>query len=311
MPHSSSPRQLSRQRRAMYGFGGYNPYRPSEREWPLVEENLARLKSGQITLRGFLRQTPQFARWQEEHLQQARVLLVTNEPGLSGSDKLYGGLALGKDAESVAEYFRTTMLSWLALSNHPRLKAIHGESPWMKTAPGRPNTPAWQPAARPATFSFPVRRRYWQAAKSSTSSCRPFPRTAAWMSTPATTRTRNTTWKICRRSNGSAAWPAQKPPATFSSWAIGRGFAVGTPARFSLRPCELHARTGRTRSSICCGPSSQPRRRCGCGCVGSGRRRGARRRFWSWCGPRLSSCARRRRKDRWSYCNRKHTFRGG
>jgi hypothetical protein len=116
----------------MYSFGDYNPYRPSEQEWPLVEENLERLKAGEINLRGFLRQTPHFARWQEEHLQQARVLLVTNEPGLSGIDKLHGDLVLSSGAESVAEHFRESMLSWLSLSNHPGLKAIHGESPWVE-----------------------------------------------------------------------------------------------------------------------------------------------------------------------------------
>jgi hypothetical protein len=123
----------------MYSFGDYNPYRPTEREWPLVEENLERLKAGEITLRGFLRQTPHFARWQEEHLLQAQVLLVTNEPGLRGIDKLYGNLVQGTGAESVADHFRETMLSWLSLSTHPGLRAIHGESPWVENG-------SWQDA---------------------------------------------------------------------------------------------------------------------------------------------------------------------
>lgn len=137
MLHSPSNKQLSRQRRAMYSFGGYNPYQLYEGERTLVEENLERLKSKQINLYRFLRQTPHFARWQEEHLQQARALLVTNELGLSGIGKLYGGLLQINDVEGVAELFRETMISWLSLANHPALGAIHGEAPWGESG-------AWQ-----------------------------------------------------------------------------------------------------------------------------------------------------------------------
>lgn len=67
----------------MYRFRDYNPYLPSEDERELVLENLARLQSGETDLESFLKQTPQFARWGDKHIRQARILLITNEPGLS------------------------------------------------------------------------------------------------------------------------------------------------------------------------------------------------------------------------------------
>ncbi|BCR07041.1 hypothetical protein DESUT3_41100 [Desulfuromonas versatilis] len=155
MPLSSRNRQLSKERRAMYSFGDYNPYRPSVREWPLVEENLERVKSGAINLRGFLRQTPNFARWQEEHLRQARVLMVTNEPGLGGIGKLYGDLVRKQDAESVADLFHESMLSWLSLSNHPGLKAIHGELPWVENGSWQAEHPRLAACGKAGYFLVP------------------------------------------------------------------------------------------------------------------------------------------------------------
>lgn len=128
-PQNSHP---CRQRQVMYSFGDYNPYLASAVELPLVRENLKRFRAGEIPLARFLRQTPQFPRWREEHIQQARILLVTNEPGLRGIDKLYKGLEAEKAAEKVAEHFHRAMLSWLTLTNHPGLGAINGESPWVE-----------------------------------------------------------------------------------------------------------------------------------------------------------------------------------
>ena len=119
---------LPAKRRDMYSFAGYNPYQASDQELPLVEENLARLKAGEISLRGFLRQTPHFARWKEQHIRQARVLLVTNELGLSGIEKAYGGIFFIQKAAKVAELFHETMLSWLSLTDHPNLGGINGEA---------------------------------------------------------------------------------------------------------------------------------------------------------------------------------------
>ena len=119
-------------RHSIYNFGDYNPYMPSDAEQELVQENLARLRSGETSLEGFLKQTPQFARWRNEHIHQARVMLVTNEPGLSDIDKLYGGLNFATSVEEVARCFQQAMVSWLSLTDHPALGGINGEHPWVE-----------------------------------------------------------------------------------------------------------------------------------------------------------------------------------
>jgi len=117
-------------RRAIYSFGDYNPYHPTEEDAPLVRENLERLKGGVLSLRSFLRQTPLFARWRDEHIRTARVLLVTNESGLSGAEKLYWDIPSARSVGAAADCFHQSMLSWLSLSNHHRLKGVNGEGPW-------------------------------------------------------------------------------------------------------------------------------------------------------------------------------------
>lgn len=119
-------------RRNIYQFETHNPYLPSDDELELVEENLTRLRSEEITLETFLKQTPQFARWQDEQIRQARILLITNEPDLSDSYKLYGGLISATCVEEVAGYFQRAMFSWLSLTNHATMGEINGEHPWVE-----------------------------------------------------------------------------------------------------------------------------------------------------------------------------------
>lgn len=121
---------LAHQRRAMYHFGAYNPYQYAEKEVPLVLENLARYRRGEICLESFLKMTPHFPRWRDEHIRQARVLLVTNEPGLSNVGRLFAATSEAQAASDVANQTHGAMLSWLSLSNHPGLGAINGELPW-------------------------------------------------------------------------------------------------------------------------------------------------------------------------------------
>ena len=121
-------------RKSIYQFDDYNPYLPSGEEQALVHENLLRLKNGRIDLQAFLKQTPQFARWQDEHINQARVLLITNEPGLSDIDKLYGGLVSADSVDEVADLILKSMLSWLSLTNHSALGAVNGEHYWSEGA---------------------------------------------------------------------------------------------------------------------------------------------------------------------------------
>lgn len=124
----SAGRRLSK-----YIFGSYNPYLPAEGEIALVSENLHRLKSDKISLRDFLKQTPHFARWEDKHIRRARILLVTNEPGLNGIEELYSDMNSANSVTAVARRFHNSMLSWLGLSNHPLLGAINGEHLWMES----------------------------------------------------------------------------------------------------------------------------------------------------------------------------------
>ncbi len=127
-------------RRTLYDFGSYNPYLHTAAELALVEENLKRLQSGEISISQFLRQTPCFPRWEERHIHQAKVLLVSNEPGLNDADRLYGDLIAAKP-EEVAGFFKAAMLSWLSLSDHPGLGCINGEAPWRQDGPWQTEHP--------------------------------------------------------------------------------------------------------------------------------------------------------------------------
>jgi hypothetical protein len=119
-------------RRSMYDHGDYNPYLPSDDERELVLENLKRLRNGEVRLKGFLKQTPQFARWQDDHLRRARILLITNEPGLYNIEPLYGRLTNAVSVEEVASCFQQAMYSWLSLTDHSTLGSINGEHPWVE-----------------------------------------------------------------------------------------------------------------------------------------------------------------------------------
>ena len=126
---------MASQRTAMYRFAGHNPYYPAGKDIPLVQENLERLQAGDLNMRSFLRQTPQFPRWGDQHLRAAQVLLITNEPGLNGVERLYADMDSARSVKEVADRYQGAMLSWLGLSDHPQLKAIHGETPWQEDGP--------------------------------------------------------------------------------------------------------------------------------------------------------------------------------
>jgi hypothetical protein len=146
---------LHRQRLAKYSFGAYNPYLPADGESALVQENLKRLKAGETNVRGFLRQTPHFARWRDEQIRQARILLVTNEPGLSKIEKLYGDMVSAKNVKEVAKRFHTAMLSWLSLSNHPLLGTINGEHPWVESGDWESEHPSLAVCGKAGYFMSP------------------------------------------------------------------------------------------------------------------------------------------------------------
>lgn len=134
--------QVVNNRQTIYHFGDYNPYLPSNAERELVLENLARLRAGETTLETFLKQTPQFARWQDEHIRQARVLLIANEPGLSDIERLYGGLTTATSVEEVASCFQRAMFSWLSLTDHADLGSINGEHSWAENGAWEEEYPA-------------------------------------------------------------------------------------------------------------------------------------------------------------------------
>ncbi|MBW4055915.1 MAG: hypothetical protein HIU83_11055 [Proteobacteria bacterium] len=141
MPQSHK-HQAVNDRQSIYRFGDYNPYLPSGEERELVQENLTRLHLGKITLEIFLKQTPQFPRWLDGHIRQARILLISNEPGLIDVEKLYYGLKSATTAEETAWYFKQAMCSWLGLTDHPTLGAIHGEGHWIENGEWEKEHPA-------------------------------------------------------------------------------------------------------------------------------------------------------------------------
>lgn len=153
------------QRQKLYSFDDFNPYLATEEERPLVEENLGRLQAGEITLRSFLRQTPHFPRWQETHLRQARILLVTNEIELGDIDHLFGDLFYAEDIETVADLFQQATISWLSLTDHPRLQAIHGETPWVENGPWEMDYPRLSSYGKAAYFFGPNEMKSFAGSK--------------------------------------------------------------------------------------------------------------------------------------------------
>jgi hypothetical protein len=143
------------EREAMYLFGSYNPYYPSGKDLPLVQENLDRFKAGELSLRSFLRQTPQFPRWQDEHVQAARILLLTNEPGLKGAERLYADLGSARSVAEVAESYQRAMLSWLGLSDHLHLGTINGEASWRENGTWQAEYPALARCGKAGYFMAP------------------------------------------------------------------------------------------------------------------------------------------------------------
>ena len=143
------------QREAMYSFGSYNPYYPSGNDLPLVQENLERFKAGELSLRSFLRQTPQFPRWRHDHVRAAQVLLLTNEPGLKGAEQLYADMGSAQTVAEVAESYQRAMLSWLSLSDHPRLRTINGEAPWHENGAWQAEYPALARCGKAGYFIAP------------------------------------------------------------------------------------------------------------------------------------------------------------
>jgi hypothetical protein len=142
-------------RKAMYRFDDYNPYLHPKTELPLVWDNLNRFQAGNLDLKSFLRQTPCFPRWQEEHIRQARAVLVTNEPDLGDIHRLYGDLQDAERVEDVGERIHQAMLSWLSLSNHPRLEAIHGELPWREEGDWQVDAPMLAACGKAGYFLVP------------------------------------------------------------------------------------------------------------------------------------------------------------
>ncbi len=166
---------LPQRRRSLYDFGAYNPYLPSASERPLVEENLSRLHSGELSLRKFLRQTPQFPRWGDEQIAQARIVLVTNEPGLGGIEKFYGDLRTASSFEDVAERFRVAMLSWLSLTNHPEIGEINGEAPWSEDGSWQQENPRLAHCGKAGYFMAPDEEAHFCDGKILHMELSPFP----------------------------------------------------------------------------------------------------------------------------------------
>jgi len=129
-------------RQSIYRFGDYNPYLHSGEERELVQENLTRLHADETTLETFLKQTPQFPRWMDEHIRQARILLITNEPGLNNVENIYSGLKSSTSAEEAAGSFKRVMCSWLGMTNHPALGTIYGEGHWVENGEWEEEHPA-------------------------------------------------------------------------------------------------------------------------------------------------------------------------
>lgn len=128
--HAAETRSPGQRREKLYLWPGYNPYTFRPRDIPTVTADLEELRQRRLPLKDFLQRTPQAATWQPEHVRQARILLVTQEPGLSRFEKLYSGLEDCSSAHEVAAAFHKSMLSWLALRNHPDLGVINGEPQW-------------------------------------------------------------------------------------------------------------------------------------------------------------------------------------
>lgn len=133
--------QLASQRRAMYRFDSYNPYSHTKGELSLVQENLDRYRAGKISLESFLRMTPHFPRWRDEQLREARVLFITNEPGLGNINRLYAAMSAADTAADIAAHIHDAMLSWLSLTDHPGLGGINGELPWQESGPWQEKFP--------------------------------------------------------------------------------------------------------------------------------------------------------------------------
>jgi len=129
-------------RQAIYRFGDYNPYLASGDELELVQENLNLLHSGETTLETFLKQTPQFPRWQDEHIRQARMLLIANEPDLKCVEKIYGSLKSATSAVEAAGTFKRVMCSWLGMTDLPALGTIYGEGQWVENGKWEEEYPA-------------------------------------------------------------------------------------------------------------------------------------------------------------------------
>lgn len=142
-------------REAMYSFGSYNPYYPSGQDLPLVQENLERFKAGELSLRSFLRQTPQFPRWRDDHVRAAQVLLLTNEPGLKGAERLYADMGSARTVAEVADRYQRAMLSWLGLSDHPCLRTIYGEASWQEDGAWQTEYPALAMCGKAGYFVAP------------------------------------------------------------------------------------------------------------------------------------------------------------
>jgi len=130
---------MSLQRRGIYNWG-YNPYCywlsefiKEQNELTTLIANANKEKTPFKRLNKFLQSIPQAAYWEDSYIEKADVLFISNEPGLTNVKKLYCNFLdngkIKKDLSicNIASAFHESMLSWLALIDHPNLKAINGE----------------------------------------------------------------------------------------------------------------------------------------------------------------------------------------
>ena len=131
-------KDMRESRKKIYSWNGYNPYcywlSKIIDSQDALKTIINDVNKDANPLENFLKSIPQATYWKEEHIQKANVLFISNEPGLSNIAGLYKNflnddqkLHQGLTICDIASAFYESMLSWLALIDHPQTKNINGE----------------------------------------------------------------------------------------------------------------------------------------------------------------------------------------